>query len=49
MLTMMMYAASLATTSTKHSDIDKPNHSFPGGVPHIYFLFPESVGSSRRS
>lgn len=49
MLTMMMYATSLATTSKKHSDIDKTQLLLLRRcVPHI-FLFPESVGSSRRS
>lgn len=49
MSTMMMYATSLATTSKKHSDIDKTQLLLTRRcVPHIFF-FPESVVSSRRS
>lgn len=48
MLTVMMYATSLATTSKKHSDIDKTQLLLPRRcAPYIFF--PESVGSSRRS
>lgn len=46
---MMMYATSLATTSTKHSDIDKTQSLLTRRCAPYIFLFPESVGSSRRS